>query len=129
MYTRDIIEEIENAGDIDQRGFWFLINKSHGKARFNINPVISDNDELLKDIQKILPEWKNYFNNLFTPKDDASYDGEFKHFIESKTSESSRNSLNRISVLLRERFSFKEEATMIHDMKRGKAPGWDLIDP
>ncbi len=120
-YTKDIIEEIEKVGDIDQRGFWFLINKSHGNARFNINPVISDNSELLKDIQKILPGWKIYFNNLFTPKDDASYDGEFKHFIENETGEIWRNSFNRISVVLRERLTFKEVATMIHNMKRGKA--------
>ncbi len=51
----DIIEEIENVGDIDQRGFWFLINKSHGKSRINVNSVISNNDELLNNIQKILP--------------------------------------------------------------------------
>ncbi len=127
-YTRGIIEEIENVGDIDQRGFWFLINKSHGKARFNINPVMRDNGELLKDIQKIWPEWKKYFNNLFTPTDDASYDKEFKHFVENKNGEIWRNSVNRISVVLRERYKFKEVATMIHDMKRGKAPGWDMID-
>ncbi len=52
---------------------------------------MSDNDELLKDIQKILPEWNNYFNNLFTPTDDASYDDEFKHFIENETGEIWRN--------------------------------------
>ncbi len=89
---------------------------------------MSENGELLKDFQKILPQLKKYFNNLFTPTDDASCDEEFKYFIENETGEFWRNPFNIISVALRERFTFNEVSTMIHDMKRGKAPGWDMID-
>ena len=80
--------EREYVGDIDQRGFWFLVNKIHGKVRIIANPIMMDSGQLLKNIHDIVP-----FSKLFMPSQDESYDEEFSQFVENGIDELWRDSL------------------------------------
>ncbi len=128
-YERKAIEELESTGEVDQKAFWFIINKMKGKMSKNVRPVRDEKGSLLVDETEIRNEWRNYFHGLFTPKECENYDNDHKTNIENEIQRMKTEECEREPMILRDEYKVEDIEKLCKSIKLGKAPGWDLVDP
>ena len=116
------MKDFAMSGDLDQRYFWYIVNR-YRKVR-SVNPVRSDSGELITDPVDIANEWGVYFQDLFNEKNNPEWDDDFKIDVD--------NTVERLSKLecgqLRDGpIGVNEVTKMLKTMKNGRASGWDQI--
>ena len=127
-YERKAIEELESTGEVDQKAFWFIINKMKGRMSRNVRPVRDENGSLLIDETEIRKEWQNYFHGLFKPKGCENYDDDHKAYVESEIRRMKMEKCDKEPEILKNEYKVEEIEELCKSIKLGKAPGWDLID-
>ena len=127
-YQRACVKEIEENNELDQRAFWFLVNKSRGQKKSGVCPIKNDDGILLTNEDDIREEWRQYFESLFTPKLTAKYDNTFEEHVHNRLTEFNTESYRRPDVVLKAKVEYEEIEKICTNLKRKKAPGWDLID-
>ena len=71
------VEELTRNEQIDQRYFWYLVNRSRKPSRTKrMQPTRDHQDRLLYDPQSITESWRHYYADLHTPKSEPWYDNE-----------------------------------------------------
>lgn len=60
------MEELSTAQDMDQRFFWYLVNKN--KKNKSAGPIFDEKRELLTDPNRIREEWNKYYQDLYSDK-------------------------------------------------------------
>ena len=57
------MDEINKSSELDQKFFWYTVNKKRKKTR-KINPIKNDHGVLLTNVEDIRGEWQNYYQKL-----------------------------------------------------------------
>ena len=126
-YEKDQMSEISLNQDIDQKFFWYLVNRKRKKVN-TICPIRSENGEILTDIDTIRLEWNDYYKTLYaSPK---NVDSAYQAFVDRIN-----NTVRTASVTYDSKGCHLEDGPITVDelngelktMKRGKAAGWDGI--
>ena len=121
-YQQKKITDIAKAHDIDQNHFWYLVNKFK-KRNQSTHPIKLENGEVICDPQRLCQEWANYFENLYTPKQNEEYDEQFRITIENELDEILQHSYSQISDL--PLFTTEDLINICKDLKCKKAAGHD----
>ena len=120
------MSELVKCQEMDQQYFWYLVNRNKKKAN-GVHPIKATCGEMIVDPDKICEEWKNYFVDLYTPKD-KGYDDEFKAHVERSIKEMLiQSELNISDSVLEKELTVKEVENVIKGLKCRKAPGYDNI--
>jgi hypothetical protein len=128
-YDQSNTEEIVEKGEIDQRAFWYLYNKTKGIISRKVKPVRDKDGKLIADVKGILDRFKPYFKELFTPVDKPEYDEGFKEYVLSELDNIEELSANRQRQSIDLTCNVKDVQDLCKALKLRKAPGWDLLDP
>ena len=123
-YELKCMEELSNTQQMDQRYFWYLINKSR-KSYNRITPIKNDDGVILTDVNEIREDWNNYYKNLFTD-DHKGGDSEFKRHVKQTLNQLEMNATRR-EFLNGGPISENEIKKHVSKMKNNKAPGWDGV--
>ena len=119
------MNEITKCQEMDQKYFWYIVNKHKRKGR-NVHPIKTKAGIVLTKPGDICNEWKTYFQDLYTPQSN-NYDKEFQHHVdESIVLMTGRSYLNK-DYILEKPITRNEVKTAIKGLKRNKAPGFDNI--
>ena len=57
-YHHEQIEKLCKQSEIDQRGFWYIVNKARKKRQARVNPVRGKQGEMLTNPQEIAEDWR-----------------------------------------------------------------------
>ena len=121
-YERENMEKLARTGQIDQRFFWFLVNKKRKKL---VSPIYSESGELLTQPDQIRREWTEYFRELFAEKIDPSWDSDFRSEVDDIIN--NINLTNECVMPTIDPITNQEVLTQINKMPNGKSAGYDNV--
>ena len=126
-YEIEQMREIYKSDEIDQNHFWYLINKRKGKSNSSLHPLKLSDDTIIYSPDDIRKEWAQYFETLYTPSDNNSYDRNFRTFVENQFTNMHEESLSWVDDILESKIHEDEVLSVIKELKTKKAPGCDQI--
>ena len=85
-YENENMQNVAKSDDVDQKYFWYLVNKGKGRLK-RLPPVRTDNGTLLTDVNEIRKEWNDYYRGLYADDTSQNWDSEFKNKIQSEIDE------------------------------------------
>ena len=123
-YANKCIDELCNSQQVDQRYFWYLVNKNKRKGP-SIEATIDDiSGNILYDPDEVNNSWFHYFKALHKPIDKPRYDAHQKVVVEQIISDlSSHDVINDSHVM----FTTSQVSAICKTLKKNKAAGWDAI--
>ena len=89
-YELNKMKEIVKSQEIDQRHFWYIVNKNKRKTNY-VHPIKTACKKTLIDPDEIREEWKQYFQLLYTPRDNSCNDNYFKDHVKNRWQKCLRN--------------------------------------
>ena len=125
-YELENMKELTKCQDIDQRYFWQLVNR-HKKSKGVLTPLKLPNGKVITDANDIRNAWKDYFNRLYTPTEDPSYDSDFKLYVEDCLKVMEKESVLSNENLLENPITDDELNKIMNTLRNKKAPGWDCV--
>jgi hypothetical protein len=128
-FRRDTVIEVEEKGEMDQRAFWYCVNKSKGLRQKKRKPIRDDNGNFIYDEIEQVQEWKDYCEILFSPSENEQFDEQHKEEICREVELLYDQSYMREDVVLRDPYTVAEVSLLCKNLNKDKAPGWDMIDP
>ena len=126
-YEKEQMRDITINQNIDQKYFWFLVNRNRKKSNA-VSPIRDDNGEILTDIDYIRSEWNSYYRQLYTAP--TNVDTAYKEFVEEVNDRVARETemVNGKGLHLEDGpVTLNEIVSELNKMKCGKATGWDGI--
>ena len=125
LYEKECMDEINKSNELDQKFFWYTVNKKRKKTR-KINPIKNDHGVLLTNVEDIRNEWQNYYQKLYSKSQSSQVDTQLVADIQNELHTALTQSLIHES-LEGGHVTSDEVYRLVHKMKRRKAPGWDKI--
>jgi hypothetical protein len=122
-YELEFMNKLEQIEEIDNRYYWFLVNKSRKIYTKKINPI-KVGDKVLRNPEHIRQEWAYYFKNLFTPTCETHFDEKFKSHVESEIENYENSEFPNSNQTHFTLIDFKQA---FKGMKVRKAPGYDNV--
>ena len=92
-----------------------------------MHPLKLKNGKVVSQQDEIRDEWMKYFQELYDPKDDASFDNNFKLQVESTLVEMEYQSYFNDDMAMSVPLSHDEVQQVCMYLHKHKAPGWDHI--
>ncbi len=126
-YEMKEMEKINECEEMNIQHFWYLVNRKKKKIRNTIHPLKTKSGKILTKTDDIKEEWKQYFEDLYTPKLNPRYDREFKEIIDKDIENLERLTFNTEEEILKIPITEDEVQKTIKKLKCKKAPGWDNI--
>ena len=124
-YDRSEMNKLNSSGEIDQKYFWYLVNRFKAKI---VSPIMSDDGEFLTDPIKIQEDWNQYYEKLYSEGDDEHYDDEFRDFVNGEVSKIEAVLKNQDKKYLTGGpITLKDTDKILKSMANGKAAGHDRM--
>ena len=92
-----------------------------------LHPLKLGNGDVISYAGDVWKAWKQYLEQLYTPKDDARVDNDFKKVIEETIQQIENNGNLILDDIMKQEFTVKEIEKIVAKIKNGKDPGWDDI--
>ncbi len=131
MYQTDLdyIKRVEENAWIDQRSFWGLVNRRYKPPNGNagVKPFRAPDGTVLTGEEQIREGWRDYFENLYTPKTPPHYDEDFRVETEQRLRDIERNMQDADQAC--DPLDVEDVAKACRKLKSGKAPGADGVQP
>lgn len=124
-YEKEQMEYVNRTHDMNQKHFWDLVNKAK-RTQKSVSPIVCDK-EVITEPDKIRMKWKEYFQDLFTPKDEPHFDNDFKAHVEDTIEKMVMAAKNSEPTVMKIPITPSEVEQCIKSLKFRKAPGWDHI--
>ena len=125
-YERSEMNKLNLSGEIDQKYFWYLVNRFKQKI---ITPIMSDEGEVLTEPVDIQKDWNNYYEKLYSEGEDEHYDDEFKDFVtgEVRNIDLELRHDKESKYLTGGPITFEDIDKIVKSMANGKAAGYDKM--
>ena len=91
-YLSTLDYEIDKTAEIDSNQFWKLVSSRRKRSNSRAGAEINFNGVMYRDTDSITTQWKNYFERLYTPSDNACYEDCFKTMVDSNINNTILNS-------------------------------------
>lgn len=119
---------IANLNETDHDMLWKLLNSRVGKGKQNKKSnILVFNDETVTDPQKIVNLWADYYESLFSPLHEGSFNYEFFSEVNKKVDEVLEASASNVDYTFSTSLTVTEIAAVIQRLPNGKSPGYDGI--
>ncbi len=125
-YEQIKIQELCESQEMDQAFFWHIVNKGRRQRGSLVHPL-KINNEIISNPDVIRNLWRDYYRNLYTPKNLPHYDNAFMNEVNEEL-----ENMMADSYVLHPKHEFKHYTTdevndVLIKMKLHKAPGFDGI--
>ena len=128
-YEREENERIDQLAEMDQKGFWKVVNARKAWARVAQGSEIKFDSQTLKDPDSTVDGWKNYFAQLYSQSENADFDKTFKveidQFISNKITENDHTNCG--APILIQRLMEDELVAVMELLPFRKSPSYDNI--
>lgn len=122
------IEQLCKHAEMDQKGFWFIVNRARKPREARVHLVKGDNGDVLTDPQAIVEDWRHFYEQSFECAGKGrGYDDIFYDHVVSSVKKMEIESLNRTADITSELITEAEVKGIYKTLKNGKAPGYDGI--
>ena len=127
VYKEEAIyfESLQKEYDVDHSIFLRKVSRTC-KGKKTTNDYILVDGKRVEDDDELLDVWKQYYQELYTPRDDPSFDNIFQKYIKGKLIEYSQSSFQHDDILDRP-FETDEIAAVCSNLPNGKASGLDML--
>lgn len=125
-YEIKCVEELTHNATVDQKFFWRLVNKTKGKKVRTARVKKADGSYATSD-GDIVEIWRNYFEALYTPMQNAHFNSDLKNTVDSLVRGVENASIDNYNGTLDFTITEDEVCTQINKLKSNKAPGWDMV--
>lgn len=113
--------DIERNREIDQKQFWFLLNKKK-RVNNNISMMMNASGETKSDQKDIEDIWFDHFSKLSKLSEDANFDEQFKKHVDHTIKQHSANPVTcETDSVLKDPITPAEIETISKNFKIGKA--------
>ena len=123
-YQTKNVNDISKYYHIDQKFFWYLVNKNKQHSKCSQPTIDEESREILYEPTAIQQSWYNYFKILHQSKDLSHYDTDHKSYIDKEIDKIISKETGQDVCI---EFSVSEIKTKYQSMKKKKASGWDGI--
>ena len=120
------LNEVAKTQEIDQKLFWKLVNNRRKPKNSQPHPVKDKEGATVREIDKIVKVWKDYYDDLYTPKTLEHFDNQFKLMVDQEIREIDMTPRNDGDVLDNP-ISTGEVKEACQSLKVGKASGLDGV--
>lgn len=117
--------DVSEAAELDISEFYRVVRKQ--RQNKSTTPSMSYNGVTAETDNDICKLWSNYFSDLYTPSNDATFDKSFYDTVSSKVKDYSELSPKTTQPILDEPYTIDEVTEQIQTLKCRKAPGPDYI--
>ena len=124
-YERNCLEELSKTQELDQKFFWYTVNKNKKKSS-NISPIHDETGQILTNAEDIRKEWTRYYKTLYSTQEFNTTDSHFDNLVTNTVKHLCETRPNRYD-LEDGPITKQEVSDEISKMKGNKSPGWDLI--
>ena len=124
-YEKEQMEGVNRSHDMNQKHFWDLVNKAK-KTQRSVCPIVCGK-EVITEPDRIREKWKEYFQDLFSPKDEPHFDNDFKAHVEDTIEEMVLAAKNSEPTIIKKTITTSEVEDCVKSLKNKKAPGFDHI--
>lgn len=125
------LKQIENMckqAELDQKGFWYVINKARKGKAAKVKPVKGEDGKLLTNPTEIAEDWRKYYENLFKEIEmGQGYDDDFYLAVVKSKEDRIVESLRRPNTITENKITDLEIDKIYKTLKTGKAAGDDGI--
>jgi hypothetical protein len=122
QYELNNMQEICKTQQIDQKYFWYLVNRYKRKGN-TTHPIKLENGNIISDSDDIRDQWKVYLEKLYTPQSREEYDEEFKVHVEHSLLDMACESYNNDDKCMNNPISTEEVRELCKNLKRRKHLG------
>lgn len=126
-FEREEFEKIDNLLEIDQNTFWKYVNAKRKSKQNTPGKEIVFNQKPVTKPDDLVQGWADFFKSLFSETENASYDIDFKHFVETSLRARLSEVHNENSSLLHSKVTREELTASLLQLPNGKAAGIDNI--
>lgn len=125
----EYIKQVEESAWLDQRSFWGLVNRRYKPPSGNVGvkPFLAPDGTVLTGEEQIREAWKDYFENLYTPKNPPHYDEAFRVTTEQRLRDIERSMKGADPAC--DPLDMEDVTHACRQLKSGKAPGADGVQP
>ncbi len=125
------IKQVEDAcrlAEMDQKGFWFMVNKIRKGKTVKTKPIKGTDGRMLTDPNEIAEDWRLFYQNLFKRAEEGrGYDDEFYRTVMNSIPDMVNDSFARENNVTRCRITESETKDIFKKLKSKKSPGLDGI--
>ncbi len=127
-YHFEQIEQLCKQSEIDQKGFWYIVNKVRKPRQPRVTPIKGQNGEMLTDPGAIAEDWRQYYEELFNSVGAGQgYNDQFYDHVMHSVKDMETESHNRPNDITEPIITVDEVQTIYKTLKTRKAPGFDGI--
>ena len=126
QYEGDEMQEIEKCQDIDQRYFWYMVNKYRRQMKCTC-PIQDDYGNILINENEIRNEWTSYYKDLYSWDQDVNINHSNAWFINEQLDMINNQYMPNTDELEDGPVQIKEIMKVTRGMSINKAPGWDTF--
>ena len=126
-YENKCMGELAQTQEIDQRFFWYTVNKKRKKV-YTVSPIHNETGDIVTEPSEIRREWNAYYQRLYTApvENTTTLNAGFDKYVNEQLAiYDSQN--NNIDELEDGPVTTDEVKKEICKMKTRKAPGWDRV--
>jgi len=128
LYHTRQLEKLCREADMDQKGFWYIVNKMRKPRQPSVHPVRSQSGEFLTDPDEIAEDWKQYYQALFKKAEvGQGYDDIFYEHVMKSVKQMDMESVNEPNIITETAITEEEVQAIYKTLKTKKAPGKDGI--
>ena len=124
-YEKKSMKELASTQELDQKYFWYRVNKNK-RALKSISPIVGSDGEILTNVDDIRSDWNLYYKDLYSSHAIKAENQNFAQHILSEV-ECLDNELCPLETLEDGPITIQETTNEIMKMKNRKAPGWDMV--
>ncbi len=125
-YEQVKIQELCNSQDMDQGFFWHIVNKGRKQHGSRVHPL-KINNKVVSNPDNIRDLWREYYKDLYTPKNIPDYDNAFMKEVNEELSNMMNESYKLHPKDIFKPYTIDEVNDMLNKMKFRKAPGFDCV--
>lgn len=127
-YHQKQIEQLCRESEMDQKGFWYIINKARKPRQPKVHPVKSQIGELLTDLGEIAEDWRQYYQELFKGVGKGQgYDDIFYEHVMASVQKMQTKSTSEPNIITESVITVEEVRGIYKKLKTKKSPGKDCI--
>lgn len=119
-------DDLNETAECDMRLFWSLIKRRKGKRSNPVNEI-SRGDHLTREPAEIAQTFRDYYANVFTPKNNERFDNIFLNNLDESVRMFEESDDYSEDDILTNEITMNELKDCFRDMKCRKAPGLDSI--
>uniref|UniRef100_A0A8W8LUB3 WSC domain-containing protein n=1 Tax=Magallana gigas TaxID=29159 RepID=A0A8W8LUB3_MAGGI len=126
-HMKGVYRDLDTAAECDIRLFWKLVKKQKKRTSRTYPEIHGDDGAIFKDPEGVAEAFAMYYEKIYTPSEDDTFDEHFRQFIESKYRHIEEECTKVSGNIPGGPITTDDLSPVVNNLKRRKSPGPDRI--